>query len=257
MRMKLQDKVVMIAGGAQGIGAKTAELAAEQGATIVLLDRTTAQLMQTVESLRSQYNVPIISFVVDILNTAERQAAIEEVINTLGRIDILINCVGVLQDNLLVNMTEQEWDFVIDVNLKGTYLLAQDVAPFMLERQQGKMIFISSQAAFGAKGRVNYAASKAGIQGITRSLALELGPAGINVNAVAPGFIDTALSEVSAQSAAKRGIEDFEAMKKNLVATNPIRRTGKPEDIAYAILFLASHEADYITGQTLVVTGAL
>lgn len=255
--MRLKNKVVVIAGGAQGIGAKTAEFAAEQGATVVLLDRSVDQLMQTVDALRKQFSVPIISFVVDILNADQRKAAIAEVIDTMTRIDILINCVGVLQDNLLVNMTEQEWDFVIDINLKGTYLLAQEVAPFMLEQQQGKMIFISSQAAFGAKGRVNYAASKAGIQGITRSLALELGPSGINVNAVAPGFIDTALSEVSAKSAAKRGIEDFEAMKTNLIATNPIRRTGKPEDIAHAILFLASHEADYITGQTLVVTGAL
>ena len=159
-------------------------------------------------------------------------------------------------NNLLANMTEEEWDFVIDVNLKGSYLVAQAIEPYMAQQDSGKIVFISSQAALGAKGRVNYAASKAGVQGITRTLALELGPSGINVNAVAPGFIDTEMSVVSEQSASKRGIDNFQKVKQAFIQNNPIRRTGKPEDIAYTILFLASEQADYITGQTIYVTGA-
>jgi 3-oxoacyl-[acyl-carrier protein] reductase len=184
------------------------------------------------------------------------QQAVKEVHEMFGKIDILINCAGVLQDNLLANMEEQEWDYVIDVNLKGAYIVTQAVQPYMVMQGDGKIILISSQAALGAVGRVNYSSAKAGIQGMTRSLAMELGPKGITVNGVAPGFIDTEMSVVSAESARKRGIADFEKAKQDFIRHNPIRRTGKPADIAYAILFFASDQASYVTGQTLYVTGA-
>lgn len=253
--MRFNEKVVLITGAAQGIGEKTAELLANEGAILALLDRNEQRLQQTAEKLTRLTGNSISMHAVDILDATQIQHATEAIVAQHGRIDILVNCAGILQDNLLVNMTESEWDRVIDINLKGSYLLAQAVAAPMIEQGSGKMVFISSQAALGAKGRVNYAASKAGVQGITRSLAIELGPLGIHVNAVAPGFIDTEMSEVSAAFASKRGIEDFSAAKATMVEQNPLRRTGKPEDIAYAILFLASYESDYITGQTIYVTG--
>lgn len=253
--MKFEKMVVIITGGASGIGAVTAEMFAKEGADIVLLDVNEQKLAATASALQEQ-GVTVMYDVVDITSREQIARAIQKVEQVYQRVDILVNCAGILQDNLLTNMTEAEWDQVLAVNLKGSYLLAQHVTPLMIKQQSGKIVFISSSAARGAKGRVNYAASKAGVQGITRTLAIELGHEGINVNAVAPGFIDTEMSEISAQSAAKRGIKDFHKFKESFIAKNPIKRTGKPEDIANAILFLASSEADYITGQTLYVTGA-
>ena len=253
--MSFDGKVAIITGGARGIGAKTATMFAEKGAHVALLDTNESQLQETAAQLR-RYGNEVLTCSVNITERAQVQQAVEQVAASFQKIDILVNCAGVLQDNLLANMTEEEWDFVIDVNLKGSYLVAQAIEPYMAQQDSGKIVFISSQAALGAKGRVNYAASKAGVQGITRTLALELGPSGINVNAVAPGFIDTEMSVVSEQSASKRGIDNFQKVKQAFIQNNPIRRTGKPEDIAYTILFLASEQADYITGQTIYVTGA-
>ena len=253
--MRFEQKVAIITGGARGIGAVTAEFLAKEGAHIVLLDVKEQQLAATAAALQHQ-GAKVLYEVVDITSSEQIERAMRKVEQDYQKVDILVNCAGILQDNLLTNMTEAEWDQVLAVNLKGSYLLAQHVTPMMIKQQSGKIVFISSQAARGAKGRVNYAASKAGVQGITRTLALELGHEGIHVNAVAPGFIDTELSEISAHSAVKRGIDDFQQFKESFIAKNPIQRTGKPEDIAHAILFLASSEADYITGQTLYVTGA-
>lgn len=253
--MSFEEKVAIITGGARGIGAKTASMLAEQGAHVALFDRNESQLQETAAQLR-RYGNDVLTYTVNIAERAQVQQAVKQVASSFKKIDIVVNCAGVLQDNLLAHMTEEEWDFVIDVNLKGSYLLAQAVEPYMVQQGSGKMIFISSQAALGAKGRVNYAASKAGVQGITRTLALELGPSGINVNAVAPGFIDTEMSVVSEQSASKRGIDNFQQVKQAFIHRNPIQRTGKSEDVAYAILFLASEQANYITGQTIYVTGA-
>ncbi|WP_079524266.1 SDR family NAD(P)-dependent oxidoreductase [Solibacillus isronensis] len=253
--MRFQQKVVLITGGANGIGAKTASLLAQEGAQLVLLDWNETKLEETAGQLRNA-DVEVLTFKVDITNKTLVNEAVSKAIAHFKKIDILINCVGILQDNLLPNLKEEEWDAVIDINLKGAFLITQAVAPYMVEQNSGKVVLISSQAALGAKGRVNYAAAKAGIQGMIRTLAIELGPNNINVNGVAPGFIDTEMSAVSESLAKNRGIEDFQKMKQAMISQNPIRRTGKPEDIAYTILFLSSDEASYITGQTIYVTGA-
>lgn len=253
--MRFNNKVVVVTGSASGIGAQTAAFLAAEGAQLVLLDWHEEKLQETAENLRSTGN-EVLTFKVDITNKSLVQGAVKQAVTHFKKVDILINCVGILQDNLLVQMAEEEWDSVIDVNLKGAYLITQAVAPYMINQQYGKIVLISSQAALGAKGRVNYAAAKAGIQGMVRTLAMELGPQGINVNGVAPGFIDTEMSLVSERLASKRGIEDFQKMKQALINQNPIRRTGKPEDIAHTILFLSSDAASYITGQTIYVTGA-
>lgn len=253
--MRFKDQVVVVTGGARGIGAETATLFAQEGAHVVLFDVQEETLAETAEQLRS-YGQQVNTFMVDVTNQFQVRQAFHTIYEQFQRIDILVNCAGVLQDNLLPNMKEEEWDFVIDVNLKGSYLLAQGVQRYMEKQGHGRIVFISSQAALGAKGRSNYAASKAGVLGLTRSLAIELGPQNITVNAVAPGFIDTEMSVVSAQAAQKRGIEDFEKVKQGFIATNPIRRTGKPSDIANAIVFFALEQSSYVTGQTLYVTGA-
>lgn len=253
--MRFQQKVALITGGANGIGAKTASLLAQEGAKLVLLDWNKTKLEETAEQLRST-DVEVLTFKVDITNKMLVNEAVSKAIAHFKKIDILINCVGILQDNLLPNLKEEEWDAVININLKGAFLITQAVAPYMVKQNSGKVVLISSQAALGAKGRVNYAAAKAGIQGMVRTLAIELGPDNINVNGVAPGFIDTEMSAVSESLAKNRGIEDFQKMKQTMISQNPIRRTGKPEDIAYTILFLSSDEASYITGQTIYVTGA-
>lgn len=253
--MRFQQKVALITGGANGIGAKTAAQLAEEGAQLVLLDWNEDKLEETAQQLRTD-GVEVLTFKVDITNKTLVKEAVQKAIEHFKEIHILINCVGILQDNLLINMEEEEWDAVIDINLKGAYLMSQAVAPYMIEQNSGKIVLISSQAALGAKGRVNYAAAKAGIQGMIRTLAMELGPNNINVNGVAPGYIDTEMSVVSEQLAKKRGIEDFQKFKEAMVSQNPIRRTGKPEDIAHTILFLSSEQASYITGQTIYVTGA-
>lgn len=252
--MRFIDQVAIVTGGAQGIGAETASMLAQEGAHVMLFDVDVDMLHETASRIQL-YGRDVRIFQVDVTNQFDIRQALHEVYEEFQRIDILINSAGVLQDNLVPSMAEEEWDFVVDVNLKGSFLLAQATEQYMRARG-GKMVFISSQAALGAKGRANYAAAKAGIQGLTRSLAIEFGPNNINVNAVAPGFIDTRMSEVSAQGASKRGIENFELAKEKMIAQNPIRRTGTPVDIAHAILFLASHHASYVTGQTLYVTGA-
>ncbi|AMO86581.1 3-oxoacyl-[acyl-carrier-protein] reductase FabG [Solibacillus isronensis B3W22] len=253
--MRFQQKVALITGGANGIGAKTASLLAQEGAHLVLLDWNETKLEETAGRLRTA-DVEVLTFKVDITDKTLVNEAVSKAIAHFKEIDILINCVGILQDNLLPNLKEEEWDTVININLKGAFLITQAVAPYMVEQNSGKVVLISSQAALGAKGRVNYAAAKAGIQGMVRTLAIELGPDNINVNGVAPGFIDTEMSAVSESLAKNRGIEDFQKMKQTMISQNPIRRTGKPEDIAYTILFLSSDEASYITGQTIYVTGA-
>lgn len=253
--MRFKDQVAIVTGGARGIGAETAIQLAKEGAHVVLFDVREEPLTQTAEQIRT-YGQQVLTFAVDITNQFHVRQAFDAVYKQLQRIDVLVNCAGVLQDNLLENLTEEDWDFVVDVNLKGSFLLAQGVQAYMKKQDSGRIIFISSQASLGAKGRANYAASKAGVIGLTRSLALELGPYNITVNAVAPGFIDTDMSVISAESAKKRGIEDFDKVKQGFIASNPIRRTGKAEDIAHAILYFASQQASYVTGQTLYVTGA-
>jgi len=253
--MRFENQVAIVTGGARGIGIETAIQLVKEGAHIALFDMREDLLAQAADQLRS-YGQQVLTFVGDITNRFHVRQAINSVYEQFQRIDILVNCAGVLQDNLLENLTEEDWDFVVDVNLKGSFLVAQGVQPYMKKQGYGRIVFISSQASLGAKGRANYAASKAGVNGLTRSLALELGPHNITVNAVAPGFIDTDMSVISATSAKQRGIEDFEKVKQNFIATNPIRRTGQVADIAHAILYFASQQAGYVTGQTLYVTGA-
>ncbi|MEK5102730.1 SDR family NAD(P)-dependent oxidoreductase [Cytobacillus sp. FSL M8-0252] len=243
-----RGKVAIITGGAGGIGEATVKKLLSEEAKVVVFDLQQGKWQG--------YQDDIEEIKVDIRNRREVEEAVKSVYKKFNRIDILINCAGILKDHLIDDMLDHEWDTVIDVNLKGSFNCCRAVTPYMKRQQQGKIILISSVAALGTQGRVNYAAAKAGIQGLTKSLAIELGPHGIHVNAVAPGYIETQMSKVSEADAHKRGIENFNQMKRAILNRNPIRRIGQPEDVANVIEFLATEKSDYVTGQIIYVSGA-
>ncbi|HEY9353486.1 MAG TPA: SDR family oxidoreductase, partial [Nocardioides sp.] len=172
-------------------------------------------------------------------------------VEELGGLHILMNNAGITRDNLLFKMTEDDWDLVMNVHLKGHFLMSKAAQAVFVKQKYGKIINVSSTSALGNRGQANYSAAKMGVQGFTRTLALELGPFGVNVNAIAPGFIAT---EMTDQTAARLGL-DVDDFRKLSADANPVKRVGEPADIAAAAAFLASDEASYITGQTLYVDG--
>lgn len=245
-------KNAIVTGGARGIGEATVNQLLNEGANVAILDLS----LEGVEKKYQSYGERVLEIEVDIRNYDQVEKAIKLVEGKFTSIDVLINNAGMLQDNFIEDMTGEEWDEVIDVNLKGSFNCCKAVTPYMKHQNTGKIVMVSSLAALGATARVNYAAAKAGIQGMTRSLAKELGPFGIYVNAVAPGYIETDMSKVSEASASKRGIGDFHVFKQEMIAKNPIQRVGTAEDVANVIVFLASAKSDYVTGQIIYVSGS-
>lgn len=242
--MRLQDKVAIITGSARGIGRATALAFAGQGAQVVVCDLDVSGGEQTAADIRSDGGRAI--FVqVNVTERASVDALISAALAQFGRIDVLVNNAGVLRDRSLFKMTEQDFDFVINVNLKGVFNCTQAVAPLMAAQGSGAIINASSVVGvYGNYGQTNYVASKAGVIGMTKVWARELGPKGVRVNAVAPGFISTEMLA---------GIPD--KVMEDLKMKIALRRLGRPEDIANAYVFLASDEAAYITGHVLHVDG--
>jgi 3-oxoacyl-[acyl-carrier protein] reductase len=245
-------KVAIVTGGARGIGEATVKQLLQEGAKVAIFDLFPEGINRRSNDMEEN----ILEVKVDIRSLNQVEEAVEIVLGKFKGIDILINNAGILMDHLIEEMNEEEWNTVIDVNLKGSFNCCKAIIPHMKSQKYGKIVMVSSLAALGATGRVNYAAAKAGIQGMTRSLAIELGPSGIYVNAVAPGFIETDMSKVSEANASKRGIGDFSQLKKAMIEKNPIRKVGNPEDVANVIEFLASDKADYVTGQIIYVSGS-
>jgi 3-oxoacyl-[acyl-carrier protein] reductase len=247
---KLDGRVAVVTGAGRGIGAAEAIKMAEEGASVAVLDLSAEAGQDTVAAIKKAGGEAV-AIACDVSSAKQVGAAFEEVANRFGRIDILVNNAGLLRDNLLFKMSEDDWDKVLDVHLKGSFLCSQAVQQYMVEQEYGRIIMTSSIVALGNKGQVNYSAAKAGLQAMARTLALELGRFNVTVNAVAPGWIET---EMTKEAAERVGIT-MEDMKERFAKNIPLRRFGKPEDVANVVAFLASDEASYISGETIYVAG--
>ena len=243
--MKFKDRVALITGGGRGIGAATAELLARQGAKVAVSDMDIAPAQEVAGPVGG------IAIACDVTDRAQVDAMVERTVKELGGLDILVACAGITRDNLIFKMTDEDWGLVIDTHLKGTFLCARAAQKQMVERKYGKMVFLSSTSALGNRGQANYSAAKAGLQGMARTLAIELGPFNNNVNTVAPGFVETRMTRATAE---RLGV-DYEAFKIGAASQIPLRRVGLPEDVASVIAFLCSDDAGFVSGQTLYVRG--
>jgi 3-oxoacyl-[acyl-carrier protein] reductase len=242
------DRVVIVTGAARGIGAATAKRFADEGASVAVLDLDQEAAAASAEGLGASKSIGVACNVAD---TGSVEAAVAKVVDEMGKVDVLVNNAGVTRDNLLFKMTDEDWDTVMNVHLRGSFLMTRAVQKHMVAAKYGKILNLSSVSALGNRGQANYSAAKMGLQGFTRTLALELGPFGINANAIAPGFIVTDMTDDTAR---RVGVEP-EEFRKAAAERNPVRRVGYPEDIAAAAAFLCSDEASYITGQVLYVDG--
>jgi 3-oxoacyl-[acyl-carrier protein] reductase len=247
---RLDDRVAIVTGAGRGIGAAEAIRLAQDGANVAVLDLTEEAGRETVEAIEAT-GAEGIAIACDVSKTEQVQAAFSKVKERFGRIDILINNAGLLRDNLSFKMTDADWDTVLDVHLKGSFLCSREAQKYMVEQEYGKIIMTSSIVALGNKGQLNYSAAKAGLQAMARTLALELGRFNINVNAVAPGWIETEMTK----EAAERVGMTMDEMKERFAKNIPLKRFGRVDDIANVVAFLASDEAAYISGETIYVAG--
>lgn len=245
-KMLLKDQVALITGGAQGIGREIALKFAEEGAHVVIVDLNKENLSKTKSEIESK-GVKCLEIEANVTQSAQVEEAVKKCVDSMGRIDILVNNAGITRDTLLIRMSEEDWDLVLTINLKGTFLFTKAAAKIMMKQRTGRIINIASIIGLmGNAGQANYGASKAGVIGLTKSAAKELCKRGINVNAIAPGFIKTAMTD--------KLPEDI----RNLMLTQiPLERFGLPEDVANVALFLASKYSSYLTGQVIQVDGGM
>jgi 3-oxoacyl-[acyl-carrier protein] reductase len=245
---RYDGRVAIVTGAARGIGAGIARRFAEEGAAVAVLDLDEGQAAATAGGLGA---TTAIGVGCDVSDEASVGAAVGRVVEELGGLHVLVNNAGITRDNLLFKMTVDDWDAVLGVHLRGAFLMCRAAQKTFVDQKYGKILNLSSVSANGNRGQANYSAAKAGVQGFTRTLALELGPFGVNVNAIAPGFIATEMTDDTARRL-KMDVDEFRRLN---AEANPVRRIGHPEDIAAAAAFLCSDEASYITGQTLYVDG--
>jgi len=243
----LKDKVAIITGSARGIGRAIAEEYASNGAKVVISDIIQDKAEETANDIRAKYHVDTLAIKADVSKYEDVEILVNQTIEKFGKIDIIVNNAGITRDNLIMRMSEQEWDLVIDINLKGVFNCTKAVSRPMMKQRYGKIINIASVVGeMGNPGQINYSASKAGVIGMTKTTAKELGSRGIRVNAIAPGFIVSEMTDKMTDQA-----------KESLIKLIPLSELGKPADVAKAAVFLASDMADYITGQVINVCGGM
>ena len=247
---RLENRVALVTGASRGIGRAIALRFAQEGARVCLSDIDGHGATIAAEKMRTE-GLQISPAKLDVTNRAEVEAVVSEVTDRHGRLDILVNNAGITRDNLVFKMTDEDWKSVMEVHLTGAFLCTRAAQKPMVAGGYGRIINVSSVAALGNRGQSNYSAAKAGLIGLTKTLAIELGRFGITANAVAPGFIETEMTRITAQRMGR----DFDDFRSSMVEGIPVGRSGKPEDVASAILYLASEEASFVSGQVLYVAG--
>jgi 3-oxoacyl-[acyl-carrier protein] reductase len=245
MDLGLKGRVAIVTGSARGLGAATARRLAEEGAKVVITDIQSELAHATAAGLRAD-GLDAHCVIADVTKASDVQRLVNETVATFGGVHVLVNNAGFPRDKYLVKMSEEDWDLVIGVMLKGAFLMSKAVMPHLIAQGWGRVINISSRAHFGNPTQANYSAAKAGLIGMAKALALEEGRYSVTVNCVAPGFIETEMIQA---------LETYETIKERGIQAQAIKRVGRPTDIADAVIFLASERASFITGEVLHVTG--
>ncbi|MBL0886422.1 3-oxoacyl-ACP reductase FabG [Myceligenerans indicum] len=248
--MTTTPRVAVVTGGARGIGAATARRLAADGHAVAVLDLLEDQAAGTARAVEADGGRAL-AVGADVADAESVEAAVARVAEELGAPTILVNNAGILRDNLLFKMSPDDWDAVLGVHLRGAFLMTRAVQAHMVESGWGRVVNLSSTSALGNRGQANYSAAKAGMQGFTKTLAIELGRFGVTANAVAPGFIETDMTRATAERVGV-SFEDFVAHAAKEI---PVGRTGKPEDIAAAVSYFCSEDAGFVSGQVLYVAG--
>jgi len=242
--------VAVVTGGAGAMGPATALRLARDGLDVAVLDLDAAACTPVVDEIRA-HGGSAIAVGADVSSEEDAERAVRETVESLGAPTVLVNNAGILRDNLIFKMSVDEWDAVMSVHLRGAFLMSRAVQSHMVTQRWGRIVSLSSISALGNRGQVNYAAAKAGLQGFTKTLALELGPFGVTANAIAPGFIATDMTMATAE---RMGVP-FSEFTEAIARETAVRRVGQPEDIAHTVAFLVSEEASFISGQTIYVAG--
>jgi 3-oxoacyl-[acyl-carrier protein] reductase len=247
---RFEGRVALVTGAARGIGAACAKRLAAEGAKVAVCDLDAASCEEVVEEIK-RANGEAKAIAADVTDRESVEKAVQGAVDAYGGLDVLVCCAGIIRDNLIFKMSDDDWFAVINTHLTGSFYAARAAQKVMVERKYGRMIFLSSTSALGNRGQTNYSTAKAGLQGMAKTLAIELGKFNITANAIAPGFIETRMTQ---QTAERMGV-DFEQFKQAAASQIPVQRVGQPEDIAAAVAYLCSEEAGFVSGQVLYVRG--